>query len=103
MKKVDKLEKIIRAYGKVLEDLSKGKNKWFLIPESKLPYPKEVIRVALEIGVEITKDKRLKEQLKISLIFLDDFVPDKEVPKDFIENLKTWAIRQKKLKSDTKN
>ena len=48
---------------------------------------------------ETTEDIKLKEQLKISLICLDDFVPDKEVPKDFTENLIAWAIHQKKLKS----
>lgn len=94
-----KLEKIIKAYGKVLGDLSKDKNARFLIPESKLPYPKEIIRVVLEIVIGTTEDKKLKEQLKINLICLDDFVPDKEVPKDFTKNLIAWAVRQKKLKS----
>lgn len=91
------LEKIIRAYGKVLEELSVDKNARLLMPQSKLPYPKEVIRFALKAVTEITRDEQIKERLKIGLVLLDDFVPDKEVPKDFEENLKVWALRQKQI------
>ncbi len=39
----------------------------------------------------------MKDQLKSGLLFLDDFAPDKEVPCNLVENLKVWAMKQKKI------
>ena len=92
---MNELEKIIHAYGKVLEDLSENEDALLLISEEKLPYPKEVIHTALEAAIEITKDEQMKDHLKGGLLFLNDFTSEKEVPSNFAENLKVWANKQK--------
>lgn len=95
MVKINELEKIIQAYGKALEESSRGKDSHLLIPESKLLYPKEVIRLALKATIETTENEHMKEQLKVWLLFLDDFVPDNEAPQDTKDNLRAWAERNK--------
>lgn len=96
MVQTNELEKIIQAYGKVLEESSRGRDVRLLMPESRLPYPKEVIRAALKAAIEITEDEKMQEQLKVSLVFLDDFVPDSQVPSDEKENILAWAKRNRK-------
>ncbi len=73
-------QKIVRDYGVVIESLENQLG--MLVPMSLLPYPKEDIRAALIRSIELTTDDVMKEALKVGLLFLDDFIPDEEVPAD---------------------
>ena len=73
-------QKIVRDYGVVIESLENQLG--MLLPMSLLPYPKEDIRAALVRSIELTTDDVKKEALKVGLLFLDDFIPDEEVPAD---------------------
>ncbi len=76
---------IAGEYGKVLAELPGP-----LRPLSKLPYPKETIRQAIEKLLPMTQNPEYKKSLRVSLSFLDDFVPDEEVPPDKEENTRKW-------------
>ncbi len=73
-------QKIVRDYSVVIESLENQLG--MLLPMSLLPYPKEDIRAALVRSIELTTDDVKKEALKVGLLFLDDFIPDEEVPAD---------------------
>ena len=73
-------QKIVRDYSVVIESLENQLG--MLVPMSLLPYPKEDIRAALIRSIELTTDDVMKEALKVGLLFLDDFIPDEEVPAD---------------------
>ncbi len=73
-------QEIVRDYGVVIESLENQLG--MLVPMSLLPYPKEDIRAALIRSIELTTDDVMKEALKVGLLFLDDFIPDEEVPAD---------------------
>ncbi len=73
-------QKIVRDYGVVIESLENQLGTQ--VPMSLLPYPKEDIRAALIRSIELTTDDVMKEALKVGLLFLDDFIPDEEVPAD---------------------
>lgn len=77
---MEQFRKIVRDYGVVIESLENQLG--VLVPMSLLPYPKEDIRAALIRSIEVTTDDVMKEALKVGLLVLDDFVPDKEVPAD---------------------
>lgn len=84
---------IIGDYGMVLEEISSEGNN-MLKPISKLPHPKEKIENSLKTALEITKDEKLKNNLLIALMALDDFVRDEEVPSDPMENMTAWVKRK---------
>ncbi len=73
-------QKIVRDYGVVIESLENQLGTQ--VPMSLLPYPKEDISAALIRSIELTTDDVMKEALKVGLLFLDDFIPDEEVPAD---------------------
>ncbi len=77
---MEQFQKIVRDYGVVIESLENQLG--MLLPMSLLPYPKEDIRAALVRSIELTTDDVKKEALKVGLLFLDDFIPDEEVPAD---------------------
>jgi len=77
---MEQIRKIVRDYGVVIESLEHQLG--VLVPMSLLPYPKEDIRAALIRSIEVTTDDVMKEALEVSLLVLDDFVPDEEVPVD---------------------
>jgi hypothetical protein len=77
---MDQFQKIVRDYGVVIESLENQLG--MLVPMSLLPYPKEDIRAALIRSIELTTDDVMKEALKVGLLFLDDYIPDEEVPAD---------------------
>ncbi len=77
---MDQFQKIVRDYGVVIENLENQLG--MRVPMSLLPYPKEDIRAALIRSIELTTDDVVKEALKVGLLFLDDFIPDEEVPAD---------------------
>ncbi len=65
--------KIIDEYGKVLNSSAK---RTFVIPESKLPYSKKVIKNAIRVVLLNVDDKDTKEHLKSCYISLGNFVFD---------------------------
>ncbi len=77
---MEQIRKIVRDYGVVIESLEHQLG--VLVPMSLLPYPKEDIRAALIRSIEVTTDDVMKEALEVSLLALDDFIPDEEVPAD---------------------
>lgn len=83
---------IIGEYGKVLEELG-GMG---LHPISKLPYSKDKIKNALNVALKIVTDKEFKGHLEMALSALENFVPDNEVPKNLVDNLKAWAENKRR-------
>ncbi len=77
---MEQIRKIVRDYGVVIESLENQLGT--PVPMSLLPYPKEDIRAALIRSIEVTTDDVMKEALEVSLLALDDFIPDEEVPAD---------------------
>ncbi len=67
----EKIYQIIRDYGKYLEENSGGGIE--IIDVSVLPHPKEDILTALQIGIALTNDEKVLNNLKISAISLSDF------------------------------
>jgi hypothetical protein len=61
-----------------------------LRPLSKLPYPKETIREAIERLLAITQIPDYREALRVGLSVLDDFVPDEEISPNKEENTRKW-------------
>ena len=74
-KKRAKLEafRIIEEYRIVLDDSAK---RTFVIPESRLPYSKKVIKNAIKVALLSVDDEDKKESLKSSYISLGNFVSD---------------------------
>jgi len=72
---------IIREYGHVLKDSAK---RTFIIPESRLPHSKKVIKNAVRVALLTVDDQDMKEQLKSAYISLANFVSD-EVAKELEE------------------
>ena len=79
---------ILGDYGKLLENLPTTNP---LRPLSLLPHPKDKIENALKTAIGTSKDKEIRSVLETNLLFLEDFIPDNEVPKDFEENFKMWC------------
>ncbi len=77
---MEQFQKIVRDYGVVIKSLENQLG--VLVPMSLLPYPKEDVRAALIRSIEVTTDDVMKEALEVSLLALDDFIPDEEVPAD---------------------
>ena len=67
---------IIGEYGLVLKNLTRRS---FIVPESRLPYSKKVIKNAIRVALSAVDDQDRKEQLKSAYVSLANFVSDKEV------------------------
>jgi hypothetical protein len=65
--------RIVDEYRIVLDDSAK---RTFVIPESRLPYSKKVIKNAIRVALLIVDDEDKKESLKSSYISLGNFVSD---------------------------
>ncbi len=65
--------RIIEKYRIILDDSAK---RTFVIPESRLPYSKKVIKNAIRVALLIVDDEDKKESLKSSYISLGNFVSD---------------------------
>ncbi len=65
--------RIIEEYRIVLDDSAK---RTFVIPESRLPYSKKVIKNAIKVALLSVDDEDKKESLKSSYISLGNFVSD---------------------------
>ncbi len=78
----------------MLDEMGRDQDPRLLRPLSRLPYPREEIQGALKTALGIAKDETLRNQLETALIFLEDFIPDHEVPQDPDENLNSWLGRK---------
>lgn len=85
---------IVGEYGGVLATIPGP-----LRPLSKLPYPKEIIRRAIENLLAQSKGHEYRSMLQTVLLALDDFIPDEEVPLDKEENGRKWLILRFGVKS----
>lgn len=80
---------IVGEYGRVLTETPGP-----MRPISKLPFPKETIRTAIETLLAQSRDPEYRNHLKTVLFALGDFVPDEEVPVDKEENSRKWMMRR---------
>lgn len=85
---------IIGDYGEILENLPPKAGGNLLHPLSLLPHPKDKIEYALKIALGIVRNKKTRNHLETVLVFLEDFIPDDEVPEDPEENMKAWLSRR---------
>lgn len=90
----EEVSDIIGEYGLLLDKMGREHNPRLLRPLSGLPYPKEEIEAALTTALGIAKNETLRNRLETALLFLDDFIPDDEVPQDADENLESWLSRK---------
>ncbi len=74
----DETNEIIGDYGEVLEALG-TEGYGFVYPLSRLPYPKSVIRDALNDARQKTPEQ-FAEPIETGLSCLDRFVPDEDIP-----------------------
>lgn len=84
-------EIIVREYGEILEQVSQeGMEKYpcAQYPQSLLPWPKETIQQALQDSLRDTDDEGVRENLKIGLVMLDDFIEDEEANRKNSEMLR---------------
>lgn len=82
---------VVKAYGAVWETIAQRESLGLLLPQSVLPFPKEVIREALEYALALPCDPEMRRGLLGGLDSLDDFISDEEVPVDLTENALLWA------------
>lgn len=97
-KNLAEIEKIVQAFGKVIEETSQeamAKYPSIYYPISLLPYPKEKIREALNTAILHTEDEKMAEALKSTLVMLDWFVDDAEANKNNKEILYRWKRSKK--------
>jgi hypothetical protein len=66
---------IIGAYDSVLKNEARRS---FIVPESRLPHSKKVIKAAIRAALSTTEDDDKKEQLKSAYVSLANFVTDEE-------------------------
>ncbi len=78
-KKIEqKAFRIIEEFGKVLDNSQK---RTFVIPESRLPFSKRVIKNAIRVALLTVEDEDARERLKSRYISLGNFVSDEEAKK----------------------
>ncbi|PKL72318.1 hypothetical protein CVV26_02020 [Candidatus Kuenenbacteria bacterium HGW-Kuenenbacteria-1] len=97
-KSLQKTETIIHEYGKIIERVgleTMQKYPAVVYPQSLLPYPKEVIKKALEDGLWHIEDEKMRESIKFCLGSLVAFIDDDEANKRNSEMLKILAERNK--------
>jgi hypothetical protein len=70
--------RIVDEFGEVLSSSAK---RTFVIPESRLPYSKKVIKNAIRVALLATDNQDTKEHLKSSYISLGNFVSDEDAKK----------------------
>lgn len=102
-KSLQKTEKIIHEYGKVLEKLGQEtmqKYPALVFPESLLPYPREVIKRALEERLRYYEDGKIRGSIKFSLGSLVAFIDDEEANKrnsELLNNKRFQGAVKKRL------
>jgi hypothetical protein len=97
-KSLQKTEKIIHEYGKILERLGQEtmqKYPALVFPKSLLLYPKEVIKKALEESLRYYEDEKVRGSIKFGLGSLVAFIDDDEANKRNSEMLKLLSERNK--------
>jgi hypothetical protein len=73
---------IIGRYGEILDAVC-NEGHSFPFPLSRLPYPKSVIRDALNEAQQVPVLGKFAESVDTGLVYLDFFVPDEEIPENF--------------------
>ncbi len=66
---------IIGEYDHILKNAARRS---FIVPESRLPHSKKVIKNAIRVALLVTDDHDKREQLKSAYISLANFVSDEE-------------------------
>jgi len=78
-------KKIEQEAFRIIDEFRKVRNssakRAFVIPESRLPYSKKLIKNAIRVALLIVDNKDTKEHLKSSYISLGNFVSDKDAKK----------------------
>lgn len=102
-KSLQKTEKIVHEYGKILEKLGQEtmqKYPALVFPKSLLPYPKEVIKKALEESLRYYEDEKARGSIKFGLGSLVAFIDDDEANKRNGELLNSKGFQEavKKIK-----
>lgn len=91
---------IIREYGHVLKNSTRRS---FIIPESKLPYSKKVIKNAIKIALSTADDQDKKELLKSAYVSLANFISDEDarelekIPSDLFSFLEMDEDKKRKF------
>lgn len=75
----DKTMDIVGEFGQTLETLG-NEGYSLLYPISRLPFPKDVIRNALDEAVQVALPGKFKDSIDTACSCLDRFVPDEEIP-----------------------
>lgn len=102
-KDLAEVEKIVHAYGKVIEDVHQEmvtKYPSRLFPVTKLPYSKDKIRKALNSAIQHTDDESMARNLRATLALLVCFVDDKEANQKNKHFLELFKGDRKKIEKD---
>lgn len=101
-KGLQKTETIIHEFGKVIEKTSQEtveKYPALVYPESLLPYSKDVIKNALEQSLQYIQDSKMRENIKVCLQLLNNFIADEEANNKNAKILE--MIKNKKISDET--
>ena len=74
-------ENIIHRFGEIMENTGKQMMEKYpscSFPQSLLPYPKETVKWAIEYALQYTQDENIKENMKISLVWLSFYIKDED-------------------------
>lgn len=105
-KSLQKTEKIAHEYGKILEKLGQEtmqKYPALVFPESLLPYPKEIIKRALEESLRYYEDEKIRGSIKFGLSSLVAFIDDEEANRRNNELLNSKGFQEAVNKRLSKN
>jgi len=105
-KSLQKTEKIVHEYGKVLERLGQEtmqKYPALVFPKSLLPYSKEVIKRVLEESLRYYEDEKIRGSIKFGLGSLVAFIDDGEANKRNNELLNSKGFQEAVKKRLSKN
>lgn len=105
-KSLQKTEKIVHEYGKILEKLGQEtmqKYPALVFPESLLPYPKEIIKRVLEESLQYYEDEKIRGSIKFGLDSLVAFIDDEEANKRNNEMLNSKGFQEAVKKRLSKN
>ena len=91
---------IIEEYSQILKDSAR---RTFIIPESRLPHSKKVIKNAIRVALSTVDDQDKKDQLKSAYVSLANFVSDKDakelekIPSDLFSFLEMAEDKKKEF------
>lgn len=97
---------IINKYGEVMERVSTEALTSYpanVYPKSLLPYSTEIIENALNEAIQQCNDKAMKEQLRIGLVFLHDFIEDEAAKQKNQQIMEAYAKAREYISKDNKH